>query len=348
MIWVFCSLLFLCNFCRLSTSAGWVATTLNYIYPLAALCVTFIPVKLIETYQKTNRLYYVLFFPFVLFAANQEIYAVAILLFSFSFGTRCLLRGKYEYYYFCMFSIAVISLIFILACPGNTHRFAAEIKTWYPAYGELPLIQKSALGVMTLFNRLAVSNKSLFMISSLFIALTVFYDQTKYLVYGIVSLIPISVSLAFGIFGSKTILKTLPFLDKAFVDGRFAGLPQGEQYHTANQMILLVCIAIVLLSYLVSLYVVFKNSKKSIIYLSVIMIGCSSQLVMGFSPTVYASGIRTATLLFMTIAITGTALFAKWSEHRKINQPRCLAVTLIIVVWGFVSICKQIIWVHSH
>jgi len=336
-IWVFCSLMVLCNFFLLSTSAGWVATTLNYIWPVAALFFIFVPVKLIEAEKKHNRFYYLLFFPFGVFALNQELFVVPVLIIFLVLLVRSIKNGKHEFYYYLLLITSLISLVFILTCPGNSNRFIKETNTWYPLFGELSLIQKSAIGIMVLFNYIVIINPFIFIFSSVICVLIIFFNEREKLLYRLISLIPLFCSLFVFIAKSRGLF---------FTDGWFGGLAQGEQYHTILQISKIGFIIISLFAYLLCLYIILKNTMNTVLIYIVIISGFISQLAMAFSPTVYASAIRTATLLFITLSITGTSVFSRYAERKRIGETGFLVVVIGIVITAFISGIYQIakIW----
>ncbi|HAP9462676.1 TPA: hypothetical protein IWJ87_000087, partial [Enterococcus faecium] len=58
-----------------------------------------------------------------------------------------------------------------------------------------------------------------------------------------------------------------------------------------------------LLCLIVGIYLSFDNKKTSIFLVILMIMGFCSRLIMGFSPTVWASGMRTYYILYVVIAI---------------------------------------------
>jgi ABC-type spermidine/putrescine transport system permease subunit I len=136
------------------------------------------------------------------------------------------------------------------------------------------------------------------------------------------------------LFSSLFVIKKYGLL---FTDGWFGGLTQGEQYHSTLQISVIVFIIISLLAYLLCLYIIFKNTMKTVVIYLIIISGLISQLIMSFSPTVYASGIRTATLLFITLSITGTAVFSHYAEQNQTGKTGFLIFVVSIVFIAFLT-----------
>ena len=348
-IWIFCSFMILCNFPFLSSSAGWVITSLDYIWTAAALYIAIIPIKLIEKENKSNKLYYLFFLPCAIFASNQEIYAIFMLTVAFVYWICSIKRKKHEYYYCLLLIISIVSLIFASTCPGNASRFVSEIHRWYPLYGELSLVQKVLQGIVVLFYYIVIMNPPIFAFSAIFYVLIIFLNTGEKIIYRLISLIPLFGSI-FGIcfgFIPKSINKYL------FPDEEFYGLIRlnrqlfteglfgGDQYHSILQFFQIVVIMIILFSYLFCFYIVLKNIVKNALIYLIIISGFLSQLAMSFSPTVYASGIRTATLLFISLAIAGTAIFSRYSEQKHPGQK---GVPILVVSMVSVAVLSIIMF----
>jgi len=335
-IWVFCALIILCNFYSLSSSAGWVATTLNYVYPVSALFLSFVPIKMIENGKKLNKMAYLILIPIILFALNQELFAVIMLIVGIIYLIQSFVQKRKEIYYYFITILAIASIIFALTCPGNSSRFVREVNTWYPSFNELPFIQKPFIGIVTLFDYIIVREPWIFFISSGIIVFLLYFNEREKLLKRLCSLIPFVCGfIAFII--TRFPRNIIAELHKKFVvDGRFGGLIQGDTYNSIKQWLLLIFICIILLMFLLNLLFIFKRKNIYLIFL-VIFSGIISQMIMSFSPTIYASSIRTATLLFITLAITGTFLFSKYSEEKKIENTLYLSSILVILFLAFIS-----------
>ena len=363
-IWLFSVFFVLCNIPSLSYTAGWVATTLNYLWPITAFFICLIPIKMIENENKKNRSWYFLFLPFVLFAANQEILCIILLVVYLVFIIKSFMNSKHEAYYYAVFVLSLVSLIFIITCPGNTSRFASEVHSWYPQYMDLSFIQRILIGIMVIFNYIIIHNFPLFIIASLLFFLIIFSNEREKLFYRVISVIPFFSSLFILLFTfisrivfmitkiipetvskrSVQVLKEL--IGKFFVNNHFAGLELGDKYHSAWHFMSFLIISIVLLSFLGCIFIIFKKSKEFLLLFFILALGFLSQLVVSFSPTIYESGIRTAILLFIVLVIIATSLFSKYTEMRDVKQSSYIGINMIFVFCAMFSIVYQFIRVR--
>jgi hypothetical protein len=315
----------------LCCSAGWIATTVTHLWPMTAMFVIFIPLKMIDDGNRKWNKYYLFLIPVILFATNNDIFCVITLLVSFCFCLKSIISKKWEYYYYLLFFISLASLVYILFCPGVEKRFSSEVKVWFPNFMELSLLQKSALGIMNLFNYIVIRNRFVFMLSS-FLIFIVIFKKEKCILYRILSFIPFCVSLSLGFLRNKIIF-LFPAIQNLFVDGRFGGWNKMEEQYCALQQIFTTALIIfTLFSYLLSVYVIFKNMSKVYLLCLVILLGFFSQFILSFSPTVFASEIRTAILLFTTLAIIGTEVYSYYATHLKTKLIEYLFIPSIFIV----------------
>jgi hypothetical protein len=324
-IWIFCSFIMLIHWPVLCCSSGWIATTLNYLWPMTAMFVSFIPLKMISNGKASWDNRYLFFVPVILFAANAEIFCLILLFISAGFCLR-----KRVGYYYLLFFLSLGSLLYILSCPGIANRFSAEVVNWFPNFNELSLVQKAVLGIMNMFNYMLIRNRFVFMFLSLLVFMTVF-KETKNIWYKIISFVPFAAALSLG-FLRNMIIRFFPAFQNLFVDGRFGGFPKmEEQYCTFQQGLVIVFIVIILVCYLLSIYVIFRHTKQIFLLYSIILAGFLSQFVLSFSPTVFVSEIRTAILLFTTLAIVGAMVFSYSVDHLKINKLERFTIVAIFV-----------------
>ena len=359
--WIFCSFIVMCDIYKLSTSAGFVATTMNYLWPSAALFIAILPIKLIEEGKKLNPLLYLCSAPFAVYASNQETFAVVLFIISIVFCIKQAIVKKREYYYYILLIVSLVSIIFALSCPGNTLRFESEVNTWYPGYTELSFFEKTAIGIVTLFNYIAISNSAVFWVSS-FIALLLIYTNTEEkIIYRIISLIPFLgttfvvcaviakkitdriIGKLPEIMGYKTVQKFISISNTFIVEGRFGGLAQGDHYHSIMQFILLAFICIILFLYLFCIYIIFRKTIKTLKLYLVIFLGAISQMVLAFSPTIYASAIRTAILLFLAISVAGTTLFSEYMVNKRMESTGTLSLVLVFMMTTIFLLAFQFI-----
>lgn len=312
-----------------ASSAGWYATTLNYIWPLAIGLFSLIPIKNAVDNKKEKKYMYPLYIISTLFACNQEQMCAIIFCFYLILIIYLYKKEKLTKFIVVQFILSLISLLFILSCPGNEVRNISEITLWYPSYKYFGLFGKLFLGIVTTFIY-SVYNLNIVIF---FLAILIPYvlRKNKNIMTKIISYIPLSIFIAFNLFTS-VFSNIFPSIGKLIeVSKMYASSPNGISVSISSIFILFVSIGF-FASFFYSLYKLFDKDKKYLICL-IYLAGLASRIIMGFSPTVYASGMRTFLFLdFAVIIIMANVL----NEKVKINK-NCYVYLSIIAILQIIN-----------
>ncbi len=292
-------------------SAGWITTTTNYLWPLALGTVALRPLKRWLLGQDCH-LSELVFCPLcALYAANMEQTAAILLGVYLAVGVYLFVKKRrLPLFYFVMLALIGLSLWAILASPGNANRNATETERFFPEFWELSGPQKLEMGfIESAHYYVAAGHKQ---VSYLFGALTgvlglamagrarqgkghplqlpvalcplLFYwgvgHLARYLLYG--GVLTRGLNLV-GLFGENRQLGGLGNYSAGLV------LLQAAVY-----LCLLGCVAL-------TVFFLHGRSEETLFELLILGAGFTSRVLVGFSPTIYASGDRTA--LFASAAI---------------------------------------------
>ncbi len=311
--WFITFLLFSYPFLDMDT-AGWVATTTNTLWVLAFGVYVILIVKKVLLQQIIRKYEYIFSIVALIYAANQEqmcVVLLAVFLFSFFYIIKI---KRPNGLIFGGLAICLASLIFILTCPGNAARKHSEVK-WFQDFDHISVIDKLEIGVSSTLAHYLLEPNLLFVIFSILLCAAVHIKYADRL-YRFYSDIPIAVTLFFGVW-----LK--------FASDLFPGLSLVNSQMTEHGLITLdnftklksyVSIFILCTSFclvLISLYLVFENSLQGICAVGTMLLGFLSRVIMGFSPTVWASSTRTYIYMYGAIIICSTMLFYNIVENRS-------------------------------
>lgn len=156
------------------SSAGWYATTLNYLWPLSLGLYSLIPIKN-HLISKKDKLYkYILYFLSLIYACNQEQMCLIIFSIYLLFTIYFIYKKNISKFIILQLIISFISLIFILTCPGNNLRNISETQTWYPAFENFNLISKAFIGIITTTYLLFYKSNFIILLLSLIIPISIF------------------------------------------------------------------------------------------------------------------------------------------------------------------------------
>ena len=319
-------LLFLCfllsyDFTEMD-SAGYMTTTINYWWPLAALLVAALPLYLWYQERACKKGFYVLGAFAAIFAINQEqICAIALLACLYLLLGDKLRGRKTNPYLYLLLALSVFSAVCVVACPGNAARKASNIDFWFPAYAGFSLIQKILLGWYSLLKTLYQDLNLPYLLMTL-ILLTAVWKKQKSLPSRVIAAIPLLSNLGllgvllFGKYREypwvHLILHVFDF-DQPVVYYQ-GSLPDSERILLLIYTLCCVCVVI-------SLFLIWGRTKRSMDTLALLVIASASKISMGLSPTVWASSERTSIFLDFGFILLGMLAVRELERERTAETP---------------------------
>lgn len=312
------------------SSAGWAATTVNYIWPMALGLFSMISIKMAWDKKKINIFQGILFSLATIYACNQE-QCCAILLATYLMFTVILTvrdKKKVSPFVYLQTIIAILSIIFILTTPGNALRKQDEIVAYFPEFSSIGLIDKLAMGVTSTMGELLVNYSVTFAIFSFMILAYIWNNYKDRLIRGI-SAIPLTATLALSYFSSFTehTFPAVKWLRENFVKEQ--RIINSEHYTYLGNYAELIISLIVIFSVIICLLLIFKKLKNNLgIY--IFGAGLVSRLIMGFSPTIFVSTNRTFVMMEFACLICTLLI---WQELVKNADKKYKTKVYNVVVW---------------
>lgn len=312
---VYAVILFLTPYFSLCT-AGWGATTVNYLWPVAAAMPAFVIEKKIFEKKALSKASVILSLLLLIFATNQEQVAALIFGLNVSFLIFNLLKNrnfqKNNFYFIAVIFICIVSLIFILSCPGNKIRFSKEITTWFPGYSTLSIFEKCQIGLLSILSYYFSLKEMNFIIVPLCIVLTIlFYKKSK---SNFIMQILLNLFIVFCF--------ALHILKKDFI---LSNNQLAKFSNHSNVAILFECIILTAVGFcfLYQIYSVMKEKKAGLFNVFLICAGYCSALIVAFSPTVYASGSRCYLFMSFIIFIVTFKIINDYTDksHNSLEKP---------------------------
>lgn len=316
-------------------SAGYVCTTIAYVWPMTTL------LYLVMVFYKTLESKKIKWYEYII--------SFISLLVTISFEqTLCLLLGilvvmfmyiiikkktnvREQWYMYLYFLLSSAMLVFTLTCPGNDARYFREVKYWYPIYDTFGLFDKVYLGVVPTVS-VMIRNRVVMTVFSSLLCMTVF-KKFKSEALRILSVIQLSFVLMFG-FLYNIVVSAFPSLERFYVI-----LNQTTSTNPTinlNYIIPFVMSCLVFAIILLLLYLIFNKDLTSIIVLGA---GVASRFIMGFSPTIFASADRTAFFMYISFFIVIIMLIKELALKKEVvnkNINYALIVAAIINVMNVV------------
>lgn len=295
------------------SSAGWGATTVNYIWPFALGLFSTISIKKMWTGEKISWVLYILYAISLLLGCNQEQVIVIMFIVYVLFAVLLTMRDKKKTNKFIYVQIAIIvaSLIFILTCPGNAARFDNEVASTYPEYKTLSFFDKVSLGITSTVSELIVNSNVPFIVLCLYIAIVIF-NNYKDRIIRLNAAIPLLAVSVLGVF--KDVFANLfPYYSGYYRNIIVLQQPMinASNYVSLINFVPLVSSLIVICSMIISLALIFKKFGK-MLPVVILLIGFATRMEMAFSPTIFASTNRTFIYLEFAMLICAYMI---WEEY---------------------------------
>lgn len=308
---------------KMFNSAGWVTTTLTYTWPF----LTFMPFLLISKAlierRKVNCALKVISILLLFFAVNkEEILALCIGCSIFLFIVYSH-KGKIEkkdvVFFTAALLISLFSLIFIITCPGNKERTIVSIREYFPNWKNISFVQKCHMGFLSIFSYFFGIREINFLLIPLLCVMT-FKAYKKQNSKDFITTIVLDSFIIFAGYGLKFLSIVshrfnTSFLDFSLFQNKFI---EGMSDFSFLEIVLeTIIFAIAALSLITELYRLSKNRESGILNCIILLAGFCSAFILSFSPTIYASGIRTFFYFAIAIIITTFRFGFENSEERK-------------------------------
>lgn len=306
------------------TEAGWYATTLNYLWPLAFLLISFIPIKHALKGIKNPFWTYPIYMISAIIAGNQEQSCALLLGFYSLFTIYFIVKKQKAFFINIQTLIAMASIIFILTCPGNAIRSTTEALNWYPAFSDFSLFQKGLLGINSTIAKLLIFKENVPFTTLAIMLIFMMANKEKWLKR--ISYLPLFFILYTSIF--HTYLSNLFPKLNVFYDTILRFSQPMNEIHLLSLRNWLVCLLAIsiILSISICFLKSFEENKEGKYFFPLLLIaGFLSAIIMGFSSTVYASGMRTFTFINYTFVILITVICC----NLKNREDACLLLMLL-------------------
>lgn len=300
-------------------TAGWIATSVNYTWPLALGVFSLHGAARALYKQKTPAFLWPVYAVAAVFGANMEQMAAILLAVNVCAAAYCFMeKTSVRIYGIALLggAVSAAELVFILTCPGNAARKSQEIVNWMPDFGSYHLLDKISMGFGDTMHHLIVSGNLLFLCYVSLLAVLVFL-KTKDVKRRLAALFPAAFHLCM-----------LGFSDSLKIYfPEFSGLMEknvlirGNNYQLAANYLPTVLYLAVIGCMMTSVIVICESWFELAGQGMLLALALASRVVMGFSPTIYVSQERTFFYLYMILIVSAVCLAQKNRELLK-ERPR--------------------------
>ena len=279
------------------SSAGWITTRCAYFSPMAFGILTLVPLRKLADKEAVKRSSCLLYALALIYSSNSEQIMLFQMLCGISFLIFLRIRDKKFYFYpALMICICMASAFFTLLSPGNTARIKREV-IYFPFFMRMDGVNKFELGFDTAAYLFGESGRLWFLLACIFMTVLIFkkYKNVFFRAGALLLLI-------FSVCGTglpQMLIHRIPYFTMIPAGGLFQAGATGP--HTFINFFILI---LILVLFLEGIILSAGSMETLLLMLSLYAGGFASRVILGFAPSIYTSGERSAaTMDFCTIAI---------------------------------------------
>jgi hypothetical protein len=300
------------------TTRGCSSFTASFFYLWSALACFLCAYPFLSTLYggKVTAKHFLVSFPAALFASYMQ--QTALFLIFFNFIALLYVYKRDHKFYLLLFvenAFIVANFIISISAPGNFVRYVAEKRNWYPTFDDLSLFQKLIQGISWTHLHLVRDAAVMMLLISVFLFVILVKKSNKLFVR-IAAFIP-SLYFIGSIFPANKLVSATTSHEYTYdMEGMLGRIFFNPMGHAAPLLISGAVIAGVII--LLIACITDKNDR----FLCVILLlaGLASGYILGFSPTVFASGPRIFFLTDMLLIIVSGVLLKTMAEEVPMNK----------------------------
>jgi hypothetical protein len=313
------------------SSAGWITTTVNYSWPLMFSLIALYPLRKTADGRRIKAYEYPLYSVSLLIAANQEQLCFVLLAVYGTFTAYMLIKRKPRTFVLVQLGLCILSLAYILLCPGNAARSAQETSRWFTDYRMFSFLQKLESGISGCLASLFLTRNAVFLVSTFIVFLSV-RQKYKCVLYRLIAALPFfSAAVLFVLYFFKNGSLALDFFFN--VSGPY-GIINSQTIDFFPAISAMFGMLLMLCFLLISVYMAFGDSFGAFKAASVIAAGTATKTVIGFSPTIWVSLSRTGIFLMFSLIYVSVYLLNDFESPEKHYKRAVLIFAVLLGVIG--------------
>lgn len=272
----------------------------------------------------------------MIFSCNSEQMCAVLFTVYIIFTIYLLKEKKIKPLIFIMLIISIISLIFIFACPGNKVRTKQEISLYFENFEDLSILNKVEISLVSTIQYFMFNFNIIYVIFTLLLLIRIYKKYENNLIAKAIVTVPFLLGIIFNVFG--------PILQSGFPEIyngiAFMNTPNNASFAGNTDLGFTKSLIPVLLSginlglIIISVYLCFGNTKKSIVALLCILAGICTRMLMGFMPSVYVSGNRTQLIFIVSMLIVSVLLI---NEETKDVLKKYINILIVFEILTFMN-----------
>lgn len=274
------------------STAGWMCTTLVFVWPFAAALAAVQPLVCAKRGKRPALWAQVGAVVLALYAANMEQLLVLLLAGLLAFaGYEVYRKRRPPALTWWLVGACLANLAYIATCPGNAARFETECTSWFIDFGMRGFLQNAELGISTAMASVVYEKNLLFFLFCAGLGVCV-WARCRAPALRLLGAFPALVTLGLGVLGEplKALMPPLSFFANVVTKN---GIVNVETVWMPKRYLSFLLLCAVLAACVLDLYLALGHTGAAFAGIAAFCAGFATKAMLGFSPTVWQSGART-------------------------------------------------------
>ena len=310
-------------------STGWMATSLNYYWPLAATAAALIPLADSLWQRKTGTAISAAAIALAIFGASQEQTSAVIMGSYLVLGGYCAFRDKrIAPVHAAIFAIAAVELALHLCCPGNAVRTGESIAIVnLRDYFQFSMVDKLSIG-LTSTTALLFFTFCPVLLSCGALMVSTAAARRRSIFAVILAFLPLGFMLFLQLI---KVGGTLTFLHNY---GSYVLQLGPERIQWEGQMAIMFVLIVMLGLLALALYLSIGHRPMALCAVFAYAVGFAARMALSFSPTVVESGERTMLPLYGAMMLCSLLCVRDCEKEGASRWPVLVAVIICVALAG--------------
>ena len=325
--WMAVALMLCYNWTQLS-SAGWICTTLVFVWPLTAALAAAQP---LVTALRGGRVRFgsaVGSVLLMLYAANMEqVMAMLAVCLAGLLAWHAAARRRPHWLVWAQVAVCGANAVYALTCPGTAARAAGETTSWFIDFGMRGFFQNAELGISNALSAVVYARELAFFVLCAALCCGI-WARYRHWTYRLLGLFPVLAVLGLGVLGQPLtrLIPKLSFFANGLTDRGTVTVATAWEWKRYLPFLFLCA---VFAACLVNVYLALGHSARAWAAGTALCGGFASRAMLGFSPTVWQSGDRTAFFFLMSCLFVTLCVWQSWEDLAKPFR-RSFAVLVVL------------------
>lgn len=295
--------LFIITFSKILESAGWLATTTNYIWPICFILIHFYLLKEFifknKDISKFKRsiIYLILIITLLEAISSEQLLVMVGGAYLFTIVYCLYKKIEIPKLIYLFIIIILFNFIYDFCCPGNINRVKVVTKLGFPDYANFNIINKLDVGINYFLSWILMA-KDLFSVIFLVLLGVYTYLISNKKKITIITLIPCLAVLFFASLRFANFTTVYSYFDLTNLKHGLLSLGFIRMLSCGVMYLIITLIP------LYSIYLIYKDNKKLGYFIFVLLIlGFGSVIISGFTPSLTSDGRIYLNYLFVMIIL---------------------------------------------